>query len=139
MSFSEYVTGTLSSFSLTLEMTRDLEPSVWEAETLQPLHLCAGLQVGLPTLWERLFLFSERSPWSDNLLGSIWVSPVGYQLPPMLRKQCHIALQNYKKIFVCRLFGEGKCRLQLAAPTTPLAGPCPRVLFFRAHQGLLKI
>lgn len=66
--------------------------------------------------------------------------PIGLSAASNAEKtKCHIALQSYKKIFVCRLFGGGKCWSQLAAPAALLAGPCPGVMFFRAHQGLLMI
>lgn len=38
------------------------------------------------------------------------------------KTKCHVAQQSYKKVFVRRLFGGGKCRPQLAAPTTLVAG-----------------
>lgn len=66
--------------------------------------------------------------------------PIGLSAASNAEKtKCHIALQSYKKIFVCRLFGGGKCWPQLATPTVLLAGPCPGVMFFRADHGLLKI
>lgn len=71
-----------------------------EAEALQPLPLRAGLWFGLPALGERSFLSSERSLWSNNLLWTIWVSPLGCQLPPMLRKQSVTSLCRAIKRFL---------------------------------------
>lgn len=98
-----------------------------------------GRQVGFCTLGEGSFLFAERNFWSNNLLWSIRVSLLGCQLPPMLRKQSFTSLQSYKKVFVYRLFGGGKCWPQLAAPSALLARSCLGGMFFRPWEHLLKI
>lgn len=39
------------------------------------------------------FLSLERSLWPNSLFCSVWFSPVGYQLPLVVRKlKCHITL-----------------------------------------------